>query len=384
MLRVSPASRVLLVRFRAALAAALATCVVLAPLPALAKKTKADKGRLLVLDLNTPPTMIGLGGQVVQELVSTARSQGYTVVPPDEVQSLLGPEGYAQLQKCEGQRSCIVSRLRPLAAKRVVFGSLNRDEKSYLLQLWLVDLASGEIVADVDRPILIASRRFRQDVQEAVPRLLRGEREARGTLKIRANVKNVDVWIEGEPQGRTPIEVQLKPGKYEVRLKKKAYLPIRRLVNVEANQITDEEFRLILEPGGVPEEEELPPLAATTKKEVAPQGGIQVTTPAWIAFGLGAATAGVGGYFGVRALQAERELENGFDSDRQIYSGTRARALQGKQDARTANILYGAAGVVAAAGVLFTVFDVGGEASPVTAVPSAGPAGAGVQVGGRF
>ncbi|MBX5484835.1 MAG: PEGA domain-containing protein [Myxococcaceae bacterium] len=393
MLRVSPASPGRVYRALPGALLALLTLAAAAPMKAFAAEEAPatapaiKKGtRLVVVELVTPPTMIGLGGQVASAIVRSAQSLGYEVIGPEELQALLGPEGAEALRKCNGQTLCVLSRVRPANAERVVMGSIGRDDKNYLVQLRMVDAASGEVIADIDRQILIASRRFKQDVEEAVPRMLRGEREARGTLRITANVKNVSVWIEGEPAGKTPVEVSLKPGKYEVRLEKKAYLPLKRLATVEANQVTAEEFRLILEPGGVPEEEAaLPPLAAATDASTSAKAkGIRVTVPGWVAFGAAVATAGVGGYFGYRSHATEQTLRNGFDSSTHTFAGTRVQALQGQQDARTANLLFGAAGVAAAAGVLFTVFDVGGDLAPATVTPAAGPDGAGMSVEGRF
>lgn len=380
MLRPSPA--------RGRLISALWAVALLACGPAFAAKAKtrakakqAGRGTVAIVELHTPPTMMGLGAQVAQQVETSARQQGFTPLPPSEVHEKLGPEAAQKLHKCNVDRTCIVNLLRPLAVDRIVFGSLERDEKSYLLKLWLVEGRSGEIVADVDRSILIASRRFRQDVAELVPRLLRGEKEARGTLTVSSNVKNAAVFIDGAPVGKTPVTVELKPGKYLVQLEKKAYLPIKRYVDVFANKQTEEEFRLLLEPGGVPEEDEVPALVA--KSAAPPQQGLQIRTPAWVAFGVAAVVGGAGAYYGFRSERLETDLERGFDGATQTYQGTRASALEGQSHARTANILFGAAGAAALAGVVLTVLDVGGDAD-VSASPTAGPDGAGVTVGGRF
>ncbi len=338
-------------------------------------------GRLAVVELTTPPTMIGLGAQVLQQVLTAARQQGYAVVPAEDVEQALGKKAYQELQKCGGEATCVAGRLSRMGVDHAVVGTLSRDDKAYLLKLFLVDVKQGIQVASVDRAILIASRRFRDDVAEAVPRLLRGEREATGKLVIASNVKNVEVWIEGEPRGRTPLELELKPGKYEVRLERKAYLPIRRLVDVEANQVASPEFRMLLEPGGVPEDDAAPALVA--KEAPAARGAFRIPGPAWVALGAGAVAGATGIYFGTSAQRIERELGGGFDSSANVYSGTRARALEGQQQARTANILFGVAGAAVLTGAVFTLLDPGDEAN-VSVAPVAGPSGAGIQLGGRF
>ena len=116
---------------------------------------------------------------------------------------------------------CAAARLATLGVERAVIGSLGRDERNYLLRLWLVDVEKGEVIADVDRAILIASRRLMQDAAAAIPPLLRGEREARATLQVSANVADAQVTVDGEFRGATPLTLQLKPGKHELVLEKR-------------------------------------------------------------------------------------------------------------------------------------------------------------------
>jgi len=337
-------------------------------------------GRLAVVELDTPPTMIGLGAQVVQRVIGAARQQGYTVVAPEQVEQALGRASLEELKKCKGQPTCVAARLSTLGVQHAVVGSLNRDDRAYLVKLTLVDVERAQIVAEIDRGVLIASRRLQQDVDEAVPRLLRGEGEARGRLVVTSTAKNAEVWIDGALRGTTPLELELKPGRYEVKVVKRAYLPLQRWVDVAANETSENAFRLLLQPGAVDEEAEIPALVAQPTTNEARE--LRITLPAWIAFGAAAATGATGMYFGIQSQQLERSLKGSFDATNGIYGGTRAEALAGRQKAQTANILFGVAGAAAVSGVLFAVFDVGG--AEVAAVPTAGPDAAGVQVGGQF
>src|SRR6185295_1543770 len=74
--------------------------------------------RLAVVELSTPPTMIGLGGQITQAILREAERQQYTVVPPDEIHRLLGQAGEEELGHCEGNPACVATRLSGLAARR--------------------------------------------------------------------------------------------------------------------------------------------------------------------------------------------------------------------------------------------------------------------------
>src|SRR5207249_3785036 len=131
--------------------------------------------------------------------------------------------------------ACAAEKLSVMGATKAVLGRLNRDEKNYVLQLWFIDLNGLNVITEVDRSILIASRRFQKDVDQAIPGFLRGEREAHGTLTINATTQNAQVSINGEFMGVAPITSSLKPGKYEVKVEKPKFLPVKRYVDVEPN-----------------------------------------------------------------------------------------------------------------------------------------------------
>jgi hypothetical protein len=337
--------------------------------------------KLAVVDVSTPPAMLGLGQQITQALSQEAKAQGFQILTPDDILATLGAKPYEDLQACGGNGVCVAHKLDPLGVDKAVVGTLARDEKNYLVHLWLVDIHAKDVVADVDRAILIASRRLMADVKLAVPDLLRGKKEARGTLRLAANVKGATAFVDGELAGKTPLDLLLKPGKHEVRLEKKSYLPITRLVTVAANAVDEENLRLTLAPGEKPEEQELPDLVArgTPSSE---ESGFRVPLPAWVALGVGAAAAGTATGFGLAASHLDQRLQNGLNAQTQIYAGTRAQALAGKQDAAVANIAW----AVASAGLLTAAVltAVGQGADTVQVSPAAGSHGAAMVLEGRF
>jgi hypothetical protein len=86
--------------------------------------------------------------------------------------------------------------------------------------------------------------------------------------------------------------------------------------------------------------------------------------------------------FGSIALHGQQQLQNGFDPATQIYAGTRAQALAGKQDAVIANVAYGVAGAGLVTAVVLTLLGQGGDS--VQVAPTANGGSAGLVVGGRF
>jgi len=335
-----------------------------------------------VVDIEAPELM-GLGSQVTRKVLESAKAQKLKVLTPDDLRSKLDEKKYDLLKKCKGGPACVAQSLGGLGAKSAVVGELTRNETSYLLKLWLIDLDKLEVVADVDRAILIASRRFQKDVDQAVPALLRGEREARGTLLVQANLADAQVSLNGDFVGVPPVKLQLKPGKYQVKLERRKYLSVTRFVDVEANKTTTEKIKLLLKPGEVPDEAEVPAIVA--KKGAKEEKPLTLTAPTWISGGVTVIAAGAGLVYGLGARAGDQKLISGLDVDKQVYAGTRADALKVQQDALVANVAWGVTGVAALCTAFFAWRDANADHAPAVQVaPVAGPNGPGVVVGGTF
>lgn len=354
------------------------TCVV----PALLAFLAAAPGPVAIVDVDAPDLMMGLGAQVTRSILQAAEAQKLPLVPPEMLRAKLDGKKYDELKKCAGNVACAAQLLEGSGATRAVLGKLDRDEKHYILKLWLMDLKGLAVIADVDRAILIAARRFQKDVDQAVPPLLRGEREARGKLTIKSNLADAQVTVNGDFVGVTPVTLTLKPGKYEVRLERNKYLSIARLLNVEPNHETVESFKLLLKPGEIPDDQVVPGLA---KKDGAagPDSQVRLSWYTWTSGAVAVAAGGVGLYFGLTARSQEKTLLEGYDADTMVYQGTRQQALDAQRNAVAANVAFGVAGAAAVATVVFIVLDVKNPV-PVDVAPVAGPGGAGVVVGGRF
>lgn len=326
-----------------------------------------------VVDVDSADALMGLGAQVTRQLVEGAAAQKLNALTPDQLRTMLTPDKYAGLKKCRDSTTCVAQALAGTPVTRVITGSLARDEKNYLLKLWHHDLASSSLVCDVDRSILIAARRFQKDVEQAVPPLLRGEREARGTLIVEANVPTAQISVNGEFIGTPPINVNLKPGKYEVKVTKNKYLPVTRLVGVEANQKTIETVKLLLIPGQTPDDDGTPKL---TKPGEAQATAVALSVPTWLFGGLALAAGASATIFGVIANRQESALLGGFDAMTGVYQGTRAQAFEQNRNATIANISFIALGVTALATAVFLIIDLvsaPGEASPTPAPAGSAP-----------
>ena len=352
-------------------------------LPLLALLSGASP-RVAVVDVEAPGLMMGLAAQVTRAVVTGAQAQGLDFLGPEQVRAKLDPKQYEQLKKCGGNVPCAAQLLEGQGAERAVLGTLDRDERHYRLKLWLVDLKALTVIADVDRRILIAARRFEKDVEQAVPPLLRGEREARGTLVVESNVADAQVIVDGDFIGTPPVTLTLKPGKYEVKVDRKKYLGATRLVAVEAGQETKEFIKLLLKPGEIPDEQVVPALVKKAGPETPEAPPMSVSALTWIAGGLTVAAGATGLGFGLLARSQERALTEGFNEDTRVYQGTRAEALEQNRNALIANVAFVATGVAAAATVVSVIIDATRPSPAVQVTPVVTPGGAGVTVGGRF
>jgi hypothetical protein len=201
--------------------------------------------KLAVAELHTAPALTGMGAQVARAVGDAAEALGFTVLTPDDVRESLGSALSSDLRGCEADPDCAGQRLRKTGATRGVVGSLMRDEKSYLIKLWFMDLSKMQILATVDRRILIASRRFTPDVNEALPRLLRGEKEATGKVNFTADAPGVVLEVDGVEVGQAPLVVELKPGKHRVRGRKRGFETVERYFTTLADGTHDEPLRMI-------------------------------------------------------------------------------------------------------------------------------------------
>jgi PEGA domain len=355
--------------------------------PLLALLAAAPAQRLVVVDVDAPDMMMGLAGQVTRAVLTEAATQKFVVTSPDDLRKALPTRQYETLRKCGGKPACVAQALdgQPNIG-RVVVGQLNRDEKNYLLRLWLIDVPTLTVVADVDRAVLIAARRLQKDLDEAVPRLLRGEREARGSLTLESNRADAQIFVNGEFVGVPPVTLTLKPGKYEVKLERKKYLSVTRLLAVEANQKATERIVLLLRPGEVADEDEpslvkkAPGGAAATST-----AGLVLSAPTWISLITTVAAGGTSLYFAFTSRAQEQHLLAGFDATAGVYSGFRTEAVAAQQNALIANVLFGVTGAAFVATVIFFVRDVlSMSQSTVTVAPALTGNGGGLVVGGRF
>lgn len=344
---------------------------------------------LAIVDVDSPDMLLGLAGQVTRTIVASAAAQKLTTIGPDDLRRSLDEKQYETLRKCGDNPACVAQVLDGHAVSRVVLGQFRRDDKNYLVRLWLIDVKNLKVIADVDRAVLIAARRLQKDLDEAIPRLLRGEREARGTLVIESNLADAQVSVNGEFVGTPPQTITRKPGKYEIKLERKKYLSVTRLVNIEPDREVHDRIVLLLKPGEIPDDQEMPALVKKPAPGTAPAAapGLVLSAGTWISLGATVAGGGALLYFGLTERAQEKALLDGYDATTHVYAGTRAQALAAQQNALVTNVLFGVTGAALLSTIIFFIHDVVSQpvSQPaVTVAPVFGPGATGLVMAGHF
>jgi hypothetical protein len=335
----------------------------------------ARKPSLAIVGVDSPPYMVGIADEI-SRLAAQAARRSYKVESTERVHKVLGEAGLGKLTLCGQDVVCRAALLVPLGVDRALGGTLSQNETSYVVSLWLLDVPGKRIIAQLDRSILIASRRLEADLTEALPKILAGEAEGGGEIVVRSDPPATMVNVDDSPiGGGAEVHKHVEPGKHRVVIEAEGYLPTEHWVQVAPDQTVRLNEKLIPVGGHIPEAKEQETATAKKESPVEEKRGFSLPAATWVTLAVSAAAFGTGLYFGVEA--------NGFDHMAGQFDGngvdqglTRAQAVQGQTDATVANYLYVGAGVVLAAAIVIAIVTPTGSASsaPVSTTTAPGPA----------
>jgi hypothetical protein len=337
---------------RGALSVLLAVATAFAPLAAAAQNPPPARGRtrLAVIEVSAGEGLTGIAAKITRELAAAAVKEGtYEVLDANKVKNAVGTEGLKALQACKGDPACLSEKGVVLQGARIVTGDVQKDEDSYQVKLWLVDVSSGAIVSQVDRDILVASRRLERDVAEAIPALIRGEAEATGQalIAVENGVEGAKVIIDGTESGVTPLTYNGKPGKHALRVEHPDYYPADRFFTVDAGATSDVKVALV----------PLPRPAAPPPSLAAAEPGEPFRVP-FTEIGFGVAGAGlvmlaVGAIIGLGVSGTESDAKDGATDG--VYGITRTEAQDAVSSASTATLfmILGAVGLAGGGGLIY-------------------------------
>lgn len=326
---------------------------------------------LAIVELDSPPYLSGIADELSKIAIQAAHHR-HRVLTPDQVRNVLGEDAPAKLAACP-DAACRAALLKPLGVARAFGGSLSQNETSYVVDLWLVDVANGRLVAHLARSVLIASRRLEKDMSEAIPTMLSGREEENGELALHVSPAASLVTIDDAPVGGgTDIRRSLEPGKHRVVVQADGYLTLERWVQVVPSQIVRLDEQLIPTSGHIAEAEAETPAAAAKGAKPEEHRSFRIPVATWVTLGVSAAVFGTGLYFGLTANGLDHQAGQ-FDGNGVDQGLTRAQAVQGQTDAQVGNYLFIGAGVVLVAAIVIAIVTPG---PPAAEAPAASPAAA--------
>jgi len=191
-------------------------------------------------------------------------------------------------------------------------------------------------------------------------------------LYVLTDPPDAEVWVDGRMRGRSPFYAALAQGPHAVSVAKAGYRNVTR--DLVLSQEHSTELALSLQPGLSPSEPSPAAAALSASAATAPaaaqsasaapaaatrpgEAPAKVERTSWLgpilAGSLAVVAAGAGVYMGVQARNAQNSLLHGYPSS---PSAADSLAQKAKNDATTANVLYGVAGAAALTGGGFILF----------------------------
>ncbi|MFP2923639.1 PEGA domain-containing protein [Pyxidicoccus sp. 3LG] len=185
---------------------------------------------------------------------------------------------------------------------------------------------------------LVPRAKDREGVQNRIAHLeARLEAARRPLVTVASEPSGARVLLDGQARGQTPWREPVEVGRHELELTLPGHLPQKRGLEVREGEPL--QLQLVLTP--------MPMVAPGPRPVVAEEAPARGRTWTWVAAGAAGVAAAGAVTLGVIARADSREL-TAREHERVEVQRLRDSA-RGK--ARTANVLYGVAGVAAAAGV---------------------------------
>lgn len=292
----------------------------------------------LVLVPVVDPAAMGLTEALHKTLTSLGKPAQRSALSIDELMLAVG---------CSGQTiACLQQIGESIQCKGLIIGTARKTNKGVVLSLRWFDVKSGGDSGRARVTLGDDPNARTKQVRDAVKDLfgLRSvrPRKNRGGLEISTTVDDVEIFINGQSRGVTPLLLRnLKPGVYHLEAKSVGHVTWQGETEVRPDQTT----RLEIEMEPAP--------------EVPPSPGFleSIKTRTWVAAGAGAALMAVAIAFGAHMNAVQDDLNS-------LQGQTFAEIRQmeqlketGERDALVANIFFGVGGAVLVASVVLAILD---------------------------
>jgi tetratricopeptide (TPR) repeat protein len=185
-------------------------------------------------------------------------------------------------------------------------------------------------------------------------------------LLVYSDPPGAEVYVDGQPRGRTPLAALLPHGRHALTLEKHGHVSVTREALLPPDRALDLEVSLpraevvtaapvvpSLRPSPPREHEALPAVTTSALSQLPEAQAARPRRWTWIAAGAAGAALATGIAYGLAARSA------GDDLRRTQHDSATAQRLadSAASRSRTANVLYGVAGALGAGGVTLFVFE---------------------------
>lgn len=209
----------------------------------------ADRARVAVLPLqHHGPVNEGVRTSLSRQLGQGLSATGLDVIDTEKTRQALG----------DSAGGCIDPRCRRMVAGKlgcrfVAGGAVHADEdRSFVIELWLADGYSGEVLARVRQHCEICGLKAVAERMDLAASALGAK--ARATTRVPARLvvstdpRKASVEVDGDPVGTSPQELELPAGAHRIVVRAEGYLAATRTVQAVAG--VEERVRVKLIPAG--------------------------------------------------------------------------------------------------------------------------------------
>lgn len=163
------------------------------------------------------------------------RVPGISLIEARRVEAVVSK--HADLAGCQGEAECLSQLGMLTGATRVVSGVLGTLGDVFSLDIRLVDVATGQEIRRVAQTWSGEEKYLIEVMRQVATRLLKPE-AYNGQLDLNVAVDGVQVFIDGDPMGRTPLAEPLKlsPGRHALKLACAGFKDFEQFVDIPFNR----------------------------------------------------------------------------------------------------------------------------------------------------
>jgi hypothetical protein len=220
---------------------------VIAGLVCAAVTAHAEKKTVAVLEYRAGAKgMPGIGEKVARLLAANAALE---VVGPTDARRKAGPRIDAEVARCGGDAMCIGALGEQLGAQEVLLIGISQLG-DVVLAMQRIDAGKGQAGARLAESLAANSEPTEEQMLGWLRQLFPPDVFKRyGAIKIVTDVDGARVELNGEQQGKTPLEaIQVRaPASYKVRVTKPSFVPFQAGIDVTPDATVEVRATLVRE-----------------------------------------------------------------------------------------------------------------------------------------